>query len=122
MSHISRFAALVKQAKQHINETDVNTVKQRIDAGERFHFIDIREESEWQQGHLPQAEYLGKGIIERDIEQLVTNLEDEIILYCGGGSRSALAALTLKQMGYINVASMDGGYRGWKAADYPIEG
>jgi rhodanese-related sulfurtransferase len=98
----------------------VHDVKAWQDAGEAFRLIDVREESEWANGHLPNAEHLGKGIIERDIEQQVPNQEEKIVLYCGGGYRSALAGDNLQKMGYRNVISMDGGYKGWKAAGFEI--
>ena len=91
-----------------------------MEAGERFLLIDVRKESEWANGHLPQAVYLGKGVLERDIEHVVPNPSSEIIVYCGGGFRSALAAHNLGRMGYTNVTSMDGGFRAWTAADLPI--
>jgi rhodanese-related sulfurtransferase len=104
-----------------VHETDVETVKARLDRGERFHLLDVREESEWNAGHLPHATHLGKGIIERDIEKTIPDTDAEIVLYCGGGFRSALAADNLQKMGYTNVQSMDGGFRGWCEAGYPIE-
>lgn len=91
-------------------------VRAKLARGEQFHFVDVREESEWANGHLPQAVHLGKGVIERDIEKTVPDIGAEIILYCGGGYRSALAAYNLQKMGYTNVWSMDGGFRGWKEA------
>ncbi len=118
--HTPRFQKLVNEARTAIKELDVQQVKQKMDRGEHFLLIDVREESEWSQGHLPEAQYLGKGIIERDIESQVSDTNAEIILYCGGGFRSALAADALKRMGYTNVFSMDGGVRGWKAAGFPM--
>lgn len=91
------------------------------EGGDSFTLLDVREDHEWQAGHLPGAEHLGKGIIERDIEERFPDVDAELILYCGGGFRSALAAETLQKMGYTNVISMDGGFRGWKEAGYPIE-
>ena len=121
MQHASRFLEIVRDAKGRIRETDVATVKARLDAGDAFHFIDVREESEWAAGHLPGARHLGKGVIERDIERVVTDIDAEIICYCGGGFRSALVADTLQRMGYTRVQSMDGGFRGWCEAGHPIE-
>lgn len=118
--HNLRFLAVVDDAKRRVVETDVETVRSRMDAGDRFHLIDVREESEWVLGHLPGAKHLGKGIIERDIENVVPEITDEIILYCGGGYRSALAADALQAMGYTRVASMDGGFSGWKGAGHPV--
>jgi rhodanese-related sulfurtransferase len=112
---------LVKQAKEHVRETDVATIRQRMERGEKFHLVDVREDNEWARGHLPGAIHLGKGIIERDIELTIPDTNTEIVLYCGGGYRSALAAEALARMGYRNVVSMDGGYRGWLAAGLPVE-
>lgn len=121
MLHSKRFLEIVDEARRHIEETTVKQVKARLDLGERFHLVDVREESEWQAGHLPGAMHLGKGIIERDIEGRIPDLDAEIVLYCGGGYRSALATNSLQQMGYTRVISMDGGFRGWKEVGFPIE-
>ncbi len=121
MQHSSAFLKLVQDAKSRIEETDVATVKQRLDAGEALLLIDVREESEWEAGHIPGAIYLGRGILERDIEQLIPDHAREIILYCGGGFRSALAADNLKKMGYERPVSMDGGIAGWRAAGLLME-
>lgn len=118
--HSPRFLKLVEDAKSRVQELTVDDVKAKIDRGERFHLIDVREESEWAKDHLPQATYLGKGIIERDVEQQYTDPGAEIVLYCGGGFRSALAADNLQKMGYTNVWSMDGGIRGWRGRGYPL--
>jgi rhodanese-related sulfurtransferase len=118
--HSPRFLQLVQAAKQRVKETTVDQVKERLDRGERLLLIDVREESEWQKDHLPGAVHLGKGIIERDIEKVVADPATEIILYCGGGFRSALAADALQQMGYSNVLSMDGGHRGWREKGLPL--
>jgi rhodanese-related sulfurtransferase len=115
-SHSPRFLKIVSEAKHDVRETTVADVKARLDKGEQFHLIDVREDNEWAAGHLPGATHLGKGVIERDIEKLVPNTADEIVLYCGGGFRSALAAQALQKMGYANVISMDGGFTGWKEA------
>lgn len=93
----------------------------KLDREEKFHLVDVREESEWAKDHLPEAIFLGKGIIERDIEQKIPGTADEIVLYCGGGYRSALAADNLQKMGYTNVFSMDGGIREWRERNYPLE-
>jgi len=119
--HSKRFLSIVNDAKERISETNVEEVKDKIDRGDKFHLVDVREESEWNKGHIPNAMYIGKGVIERDIEKKINNTETEIILYCGGGFRSALAADNVQQMGYTNVSSMDGGYSGWVKAEYPIE-
>ena len=119
-THSSRFLEIVNDAKSRIRECTFHDVKNRQDAGETFCLVDVREDTEWAAGHLPQAVHLGKGIIERDIEAAIPETSSEIILYCGGGYRSALAADTLQKMGYTNVISMDGGFGGWKNANYPI--
>ena len=119
--HSKRFLTIVNDAKRRIRETNVEEVKDKLDRGDKFHLVDVREESEWNKGHIPNAMYIGKGVIERDIEKKINNTEAEIILYCGGGFRSALAADNLQNMGYTNVSSMDGGYSGWVKAGYPIE-
>jgi rhodanese-related sulfurtransferase len=121
MAHAEKFLALVSDAKKRIKETNVADVKRRMDAGEKFVLVDVREESEWAQGHLPGAIHLGKGIIERDVEQCVPDSGAKIILYCGGGFRSALAADNLQKMGYKNVESMDGGWKGWTGAGLPTQ-
>jgi rhodanese-related sulfurtransferase len=121
MQHSKRFLEITAEARRHIAETTVDQIKARLDLGEKFHLVDVREESEWQAGHLPGAMHLGKGIIERDIEGRIPDLDAEIVLYCGGGFRSALAAESLQRMGYTRVISMDGGFRGWKEAGFPIE-
>ena len=121
MAHSQRFLALVHDARKRIKETDVTDVKRRLDAGEKLALIDVREESEWGRGHLPGAIHLGKGVIERDIEQRVPNAGAKLILYCGGGFRSALAADNLQRMGYTNVESMDGGWKGWLDAGFPTQ-
>jgi len=118
MAHAAKFLALVNDAKKRVKETNVPDVKRRMDAGEQFVLIDVREESEWARGHLPGAIHLGKGIIERDIEQRVPLTGTKLVLYCGGGFRSALTADNLQKMGYSNVESMDGGWKGWVEAGY----
>jgi rhodanese-related sulfurtransferase len=119
MAHSSQFLKLVQDAKRNVKETNVADVKRRSDAGEKFLLVDVREDNEWANGHLPDAVHLGKGIIERDIVQRVPDTSAKLILYCGGGFRSALAAENLQKMGYINVESMDGGWRGWVEAGLP---
>jgi rhodanese-related sulfurtransferase len=118
--HSPRFLQLVQEAKKHIRETTVDEVKARLDRGERFHLVDVREESEYARDHLPGAIHLGKGVIERDVEQRLPDPGAEIVLYCGGGFRSALAADNLRKMGYTRVLSMDGGIRDWRARGYPL--
>ena len=119
MAHSSQFLKLVQDAKKNVKETNVADVKRRSDAGEKFVLVDVREDNEWANGHLSGAVHLGKGIIERDIVQRVPDANAKIILYCGGGFRSALAAENLQKMGYTNVESMDGGWRGWVEAGLP---
>jgi len=119
--HSPGFLKLVQETKPRIRECNVQDVKKKLDRGEKFHLIDVREESEWAAGHLPKAMHLGKGVIERDIEEEIPDHAAPIVLYCGGGFRSALAADNLQKMGYTNVISMDGGYRGWKEAKLPLE-
>ena len=121
MAHAPKFLAIVNDAKKRVKQTNVVDVKRRMDAGEKFVLVDVREESEWAAGHLPGAIHLGKGIIERDIEQRVPGTETKMILYCGGGFRSALSADNLQKMGYTNVESMDGGWKGWIAAGLPTQ-
>jgi len=118
--HKPRFIELAKKAKEQVKETNVDEVWDKLESGHTFHLVDVREESEWARGHLPKAEHLGKGVIERDIENHIPDTEDEIVLYCGGGFRSALAAQALEQMGYKNVYSMDGGFSAWKESGYPL--
>lgn len=118
--HPPRFLKIVDDARSRIRETNVDTVKSRLDRGDRFLLVDVREESEFAKDHLPGAIHLGKGVIERDIEDRVRDLNAEMILYCGGGFRSALAADNLQKMGYTKVISMDGGIRGWREKNYPL--
>jgi rhodanese-related sulfurtransferase len=118
--HPPRFLKIVDDAKMRVRETNVDAVKTRMDRGDKFLLVDVREESEFARDHLPGAIHLGKGIIERDIEARVPELNIEIILYCGGGFRSALAADNLQKMGYTNVISMDGGIRNWRERGFPL--
>lgn len=120
MKHAPGFLKLVSDAKKHVRETDVPTVKARLDRGEKFVLVDVREDNEWAAGHLPGAVHLGRGIIERDIETKYPDPNTELVLYCGGGFRSALVAESLQKMGYRNVISMDGGFRSWKEAGHPV--
>lgn len=121
MKHAPGFLALVDDAKTRVRECTVDDVKARLDRGERFELIDTREESEWSRGHLPGARHLSKGIIERDIEAAIPDRAAPIVLYCGGGFRSALAADALQKMGYTDVISMDGGWRDWTEKNLPVE-
>lgn len=118
--HSPRFLKIVQDVKSRVRELDVQDVKAKLDAGEQFHLVDVREDREWEAGHLPGAMHLGKGVIERDVEKQIPDPDAQIVLYCGGGFRSALAADNLQKMGYMNVWSMDGGFGGWKEAGYPL--
>ncbi len=120
--HSPRFQMLVDQSKRLIRECTIQDVQSKLDRGEPFFLVDVREESEWAKGHLPHAVYLGKGVIERDIEERIPDPNAEIVLYCGGGYRSALAAENLQRMGYTNVFSMSGGFKSWRDAELPLEG
>jgi rhodanese-related sulfurtransferase len=118
--HSPRFLKLVEDTKTRVRELTVDQVKAKLDRGEKFHLVDVREESEWAKDHLPGAVHLGKGLIERDAEKKLPETGAEIVLYCGGGFRSALSADNLQKMGYTNVWSMDGGIRGWRDKGYPL--
>jgi len=118
--HSEAFLKLVNEAKQRVKEEHFRETKKRMDAGERFILVDTREDSEWARGHLPGAIHLGRGVIERDVETTIPDKNATIVLYCGGGFRSALAADNLQKMGYRNVISMDGGWRGWTEANFPV--
>jgi len=118
--HGEAFLKLVYDAKKRIKEEDSRATKKRIDSGEPFTLIDTREDSEWARGHIPGAIHMSKGIIERDIEKTVPNKDAPLVLYCGGGFRSALAAENLQKMGYRNAVSMDGGWRSWTEAGFPV--
>ena len=120
MQHAPGFLKIVNDARSRVKETTVGEVKLRLDRGEKFMLVDVREESEYAKDHLPGAVHLGKGVIERDIESRVPDPNTELVLYCGGGFRSALAADNLQKMGYTNVISMDGGIRGWRDKGYPL--
>jgi rhodanese-related sulfurtransferase len=117
--HPEGFLRLVKEAKTRIKEEDFRDIKKKLDAGEPMIIIDTREDNEWARGHIPNAVHLGKGVIERDIEKAIPDKDAPLVLYCGGGYRSALAADNLQKMGYRNVISMDGGWRGWTEAGFP---
>lgn len=119
--HSPRFQKIVEDAKTRVRECTVEDVHRRLDGGQPVTLVDVREESEYAAGHLPGAVHLGKGIIERDVEAAFPDPSAELVLYCGGGFRSALAADNLQKMGYTNVISMDGGWRGWTDAGYPTE-
>jgi len=118
--HSARFLEIVNDAKKRVRETTVEDVKRKLDGNEPFLLIDVREDNEWERDHLPRAIHLGRGVIERDIEQRVPDINAPIILYCGGGFRSALAADNLGKMGYTNLLSMNGGIPGWSEKAYPL--
>lgn len=120
MQHSPRFLQIVDDARKRVQETTVDDIKARLDRGEKFLLVDVREESEFAKDHLPGAIHLGKGVIERDVEARVPDLNTLMVLYCGGGYRSALAADNLQKMGYTKVLSMDGGVRGWREKGYPF--
>lgn len=121
MQHAQGFLQLVQEAKKNIREVTVPDVVKKIKDGHSFHFVDVREDDEWKAGHAQGAIHIGKGVIERDMEKLIPDKSAEIILYCGGGFRSALAAEAVQKMGYKNVISMDGGIRAWRDAKLPEE-
>jgi rhodanese-related sulfurtransferase len=120
MKHSPAFLKIVDEAKTRIREVDIYEVKKWLDSDKKFSLIDVREESEWAAGRLPCSIHIGKGIIERDIERTVPDKNGTLVLYCGGGYRSALAAESLQKMGYTDVASMAGGWRGWIEAGYDV--
>jgi len=122
MKHTEGFLKLVNEAKRRIREVTVKETRARIAANPDAKLIDVREDNEWEAAHATGAEHLGKGIIERDVEATVPDKSTELILYCGGGYRSALAADVLQKMGYTNVWSMAGGWKAWKESGAPIEG
>ncbi|MHB8410861.1 MAG: rhodanese-like domain-containing protein [Candidatus Acidiferrales bacterium] len=118
--HPPAFLSIVNDAKTRIKEADFRDIKKRLDAGEKMILVDTREDNEWAKGHIPGAIHLGKGVIERDVEKTIADKNAPLVLYCGGGFRSALAADNLQKMGYKNVISMDGGWRAWTEANFPV--
>ncbi len=120
MKHSPGFLKLVEEVKSRVREVSVDAVRRKLGSG-KAKLFDVREESEWAAGHARGAQHLSKGVIERDIETRVPDKTAEVILYCGGGFRSALAADNLQKMGYTNIWSMEGGWRAWQAADAPID-
>jgi rhodanese-related sulfurtransferase len=120
MQHSERFLKIVNESKSRVKETNSADVMRRRQAGEKFVLVDVREDGEWANGHVTDAIHLGKGIIERDIVKVIPDVNTKVILYCGGGYRSALAADSIQKMGYTNVESMDGGYTAWQQAGLPI--
>lgn len=121
MAHSPAFLKIVEEAKRQIRELTLDDVLKKLSSGEKFLFVDVREDDEWKAGRAKGAIHLGKGVIERDIESKIPDRSAEIVLYCGGGFRSALAAETLQRMGYTNVYSMDGGIRAWRDRGLPEE-
>ncbi len=121
MKHSPGFIRISEEARAKVRELGPGDVKRKLDAGEKFHFVDVREDDEWRAGRAKSAIHIGKGVIERDIEVKLPDKSAEIVLYCGGGYRSALAADVLQRMGYTNVASMDGGIKAWRASGFPEE-
>ena len=121
MKHSPAFLALVQDSMKRVREIPLGDVRRRVEAGERFHLIDVREDGEWDKGRCRGARHMGRGILERDIEAAFPEKTVELVLYCGGGFRSALAADNLQKMGYVNVKSMAGGWRAWVEAGGPVE-
>jgi len=121
MQHTPGFLALVADAKTRIVECTVADVRARLDRGETFHFVDVREDGEFAVDRARGAQHIGRGVLERDIETLIADHDAPIVLYCGGGYRSALAADNLRKMGYTRVVSMDGGIKAWREASYPVD-
>ena len=120
MQHSKEFLAIAEKASEQVNHTDIETVKRWQQEQRDFLLIDVREDHEWCNGHLPDAIHLSKGIIERDIVARVIDFEHILVLYCGGGFRSSMAGANLQKMGYRNVISLDGGYSAWKKAGYEL--
>jgi rhodanese-related sulfurtransferase len=121
MDHSPGFLALATEAKKRVHECTIADVLARLERGERFHFVDVREDREYAQDRARGARHIGRGVLERDVEALIPDKDAPIVLYCGGGFRSALAAESLQKMGYRRVVSMDGGIRAWREAGYPVE-
>jgi rhodanese-related sulfurtransferase len=121
MKHTAAFEQICEDARSRVREITVAEVQAKLAAGESFHFIDVREDHEWQADHAAGATHLGRGILERDIANVVAAPDEEIVLYCGGGYRSALSGDNLQKMGYTKVLSMAGGIRAWREADYELE-
>lgn len=119
MNHSEAFVKLVEEVMPEISEITPEKVKELLESGESFHLVDVREDNEFEKGHVKGSIHIGRGILERDIEKLIENKADQVVLYCGGGFRSALAAYNAQKMGYSNVYSMAGGIRKWRELDYP---
>lgn len=121
MDHSPRFLKLCEDVRSRVKEVSTDEIAARLARGDRFELVDVREQSEFAAGRIRGARHLGKGIIERDIEKTIPDLDADIVLYCGGGFRSALAAETIQRMGYKNVTSMAGGWREWKEKKLPVD-
>jgi rhodanese-related sulfurtransferase len=122
MQHSPGFLALATDAKTRVHEIDIEEYRRRVEAGERWHLVDVREDHEVEQkGRLPGAEHLSKGVVERDIEARFPDKDTPIVFYCGGGFRSAMVCDNVQKMGYTNVLSLDGGFRGWSERGLPLE-
>ena len=121
MVHSAGFLAIVNDAKSRVQQIDIEGYRKMQAAGEPYLLVDVREDNEWAAGHAAGAVHLGKGIIERDIEVQVPDKNTRLVLYCGGGFRSALAADNLQKMGYTDAISLDGGWKAWQQAGLPVE-
>jgi rhodanese-related sulfurtransferase len=121
MQHSPGFLKIVDDARAGVREVSIAETRARLEAGSGVYLVDVREDREWALGHIAGAMHIGKGVMERDVEGKIADKDAEIILYCGGGYRSVLAAEALQKMGYTNVASMAGGWRAWAAAGYPVD-
>jgi rhodanese-related sulfurtransferase len=121
MDHSPGFLRLCDEAKSRIEEVSIDDVAKRLARGDRFELVDVREDNEVAKGKIKGARHIGRGVLERDIEKVLPNPDTDIVLYCGGGFRSALSAESLKKMGYRRVSSMAGGFRGWQERDLPTE-
>lgn len=121
MKHAPGFVRIVEASRARVREITIVDLQRMRAGGDTFVLLDVREQDEWARGHIPGAQHLGKGVIERDIEAVVPDPATRLVLYCGGGYRSALAADALQQMGYTNVVSMDGGWRAWTEASLPVD-
>jgi rhodanese-related sulfurtransferase len=121
MQHSHRFLTLISAAQKHVNEVTCVQIEERLLEKEVFHLIDVREDNEFAKGHIVKSKHMGLGVIERDIEKEIPDLNADIVLYCGGGFRSVLAAESLQKMGYTKVVSMAGGFREWVEKKFPVE-
>ena len=120
MEHAPGFLKIVNEARPHVKEVTLDEARQRLSANPKAGLLDVREDGEWQNGHATQAVHLGKGVFERDIEQLIPDINTEVIMYCGGGYRSVLTCDVARRMGYRNISSLIGGYKALMAAQWPM--